>query len=161
MVALILTLSASVIQILIPRNIGRIINIFTQLLTSNIALDWEVLGKIGLTLVILYVFNFLSNYISSILMVRVSQSVIKSLRNQMQVKLNALTLKYFDSSSAGVWYALSNDLDNVKTHCRAVHKLSAIVLLVGVVIMTLIINPILVPIYGGYTCILLYGEIPN
>ncbi|MGI6739753.1 MAG: hypothetical protein ACOX54_10345 [Christensenellales bacterium] len=39
MAALILTLSASVIQILIPRNIGRIINIFTQLLTSNIALD--------------------------------------------------------------------------------------------------------------------------
>jgi len=146
MAALILTLSASVIQILIPRNIGRIINIFTQLLTSNIALDWEVLGKIGLTLVILYVFNFLSNYISSILMVRVSQSVIKSLRNQMQVKLNALTLKYFDSSSAGDMVSLlSNDLDNVANTLQSglTSSLSAIVLLVGVVIMMLIINPIL------------------
>ncbi len=144
--ALILTLSASVIQILIPRNIGRIINIFTQLLTSNIALDWEVLGKIGLTLAILYVFNFLSNYISSILMVRVSQSVIKSLRNQMQVKLNALTLKYFDSSSAGDMVSLlSNDLDNVANTLQSglTSSLSAIVLLVGVVIMMLIINPVL------------------
>ncbi|MGI6739754.1 MAG: ABC transporter ATP-binding protein [Christensenellales bacterium] len=100
----------------------------------------------GLTLVILYVFNFLSNYISSILMVRVSQSVIKSLRNQMQVKLNALTLKYFDSSSAGDMVSLlSNDLDNVANTLQSglTSSLSAIVLLVGVVIMMLIINPIL------------------
>lgn len=146
MAAIVLTLSASVLQILIPRQIGRIINIFTELLTKKAALDWTVLGKISLVLLALYVFNFLSNYISGILMVRVSQNVIKSLRNQMQVKLNKLSLNYFDRSSAGDMVSLlSNDLDNVANTLQSglTSSLSAVVLLVGVVTMMIIINPVL------------------
>lgn len=146
MAAIVLTLSASVLQILIPRQIGRIINIFTELLTKKAALDWAVLGKISLFLLALYVFNFLSNYISGILMVRVSQNVIKSLRNQMQVKLNKLSLNYFDRSSAGDMVSLlSNDLDNVANTLQSglTSSLSAVVLLVGVVTMMIIINPVL------------------
>ncbi len=112
--AILLTLIASIVQILIPRNIGKIINIFTELIAESITLDWLTLGKISLILLVLYLINFLSNYISNILMVKVSQKVIKSLRNQMQVKLNSLTLNYFDRSSAGdMTSLLSNDLDNV------------------------------------------------
>lgn len=144
--AILLTLAASVVQILIPRKIGEIINIFTEVLTDNIALDWAVLWKISITLLILYIINFFSNYISNTLMVKVSQSVIRSLRNQMQVKLNALTLNYFDRSSAGdMTSLLSNDLDNVANTLQSglTSSLSALVLLVGVVIMMIIINPIL------------------
>ncbi|NLZ55773.1 MAG: ABC transporter ATP-binding protein [Clostridiaceae bacterium] len=144
--AIILTLTASLVQILIPRQIGQIINIFTGLLTENIALDWVLLVRIGIVLLVLYVFNFLANYISGVLMVRVSQSVIKSLRNQMQAKVNALTLNYFDRSSAGDMVSLlSNDLDNVANTLQSglTSSLSAIVLLVGVVTMMLIINPML------------------
>ena len=139
-------MAASLVQILIPRKIGQIINILTELLTKNIALDWAILGKIGITLLILYVFNFLSNYVSGILMVRVSQNVIQSLRNQMQVKLNSLTLNYFDRSSAGDMVSLlSNDLDNVANTLQngLTSSLSAIVLLAGVITMMIIINPIL------------------
>ncbi|NLZ36511.1 MAG: ABC transporter ATP-binding protein [Clostridiales bacterium] len=144
--AILLTLAASVVQILIPRKIGEIINIFTEVLTDNIALDWAVLWKISVTLLILYIINFFSNYISNTLMVKVSQSVIRSLRNQMQVKLNALTLNYFDRSSAGdMTSLLSNDLDNVANTLQSglTSSLSALVLLIGVVIMMIIINPIL------------------
>ena len=101
--AILLTLVASLAQILIPRNIGRIINIFTDLLTKDFALDWTILGGIGLILLVLYILNFFANYLANILMVRVTQKVIRSLRNQMQVKLNRLTLNYFDRSSAGTW----------------------------------------------------------
>jgi ATP-binding cassette subfamily B multidrug efflux pump len=144
--AIILTLTASLVQILIPRKIGEIINIFTELLTKKTALDWMLLGKIGLTLLVLYLFNFFSNYTSNILMVRVSQNVIRSLRNQMQVKLNNLTLNYFDRSSAGDMVSLlSNDLDNVANTLQSglTSSLSAIVLLIGVVVMMIIINPVL------------------
>jgi ATP-binding cassette subfamily B multidrug efflux pump len=146
MAAILLTLTASLVQILIPRKIGQIINIFTELLTKNIALDWTVLGKIGIVLLILYALNFLSNYVSNILMVRVSQNVIRSLRNQMQVKLNSLTLNYFDRSSAGDMVSLlSNDLDNVANTLQSglTSSLTAIVLLIGVIAMMIIINPIL------------------
>lgn len=144
--AILLTLAASLAQILIPRKIGEIINIFTNLLTNNIALDWEALIGIGLFLIALYVFNFISNYYSSILMVKVTQKVVKSLRNQMHEKLNKLTLNYFDRSSAGdLTSLLSNDLDNVANTLQSglTSSLSALVLLVGVVIMMININVIL------------------
>ncbi|MGI6091328.1 MAG: ABC transporter ATP-binding protein [Saccharofermentanales bacterium] len=144
--AILLTLVASLAQILIPRNIGRIINIFTNLLTKDFALDWTILGGIGLILLVLYILNFLANYLANILMVRVTQKVIRSLRNQMQVKLNRLTLNYFDRSSAGDMVSLlSNDLDNVANTLQSglTSSLSALVLLVGVVVMMININPLL------------------
>ncbi|MGI6672647.1 MAG: ABC transporter ATP-binding protein [Christensenellales bacterium] len=144
--AILLTLVASLVQILIPRRIGAIINIFTEVFTKNNALDWMMLGKISSILLGLYVLNFLSNYISNVFMVRVSQNVIRSLRNQMQVKLNALPLNYFDRSSAGDMVSLlSNDLDNVANTLQSglTSSLSAVVLLVGVVTMMIIINPVL------------------
>ena len=146
LIAILLTLGASVVQVLIPRKIGQIINIFTGLLIESAALDWTVLGRIGATLLLLYIVNFLSNYLSGIFMVRVSQSVIKSLRNQMQRKLNALTLSYFDRSSAGDMVSLlSNDLDNLANTLQSglTSSLSALVLLAGVVTMMIIINPVL------------------
>lgn len=144
--AILLTLTASLAQILIPRNIGRIINIFTDILTENLALDWTVLGGIGFILLVLYALNFIANYLANILMVRVTQKVIRSLRNQMQVKLNRLTLSYFDRSSAGDMVSLlSNDLDNVANTLQSglTGSLSALVLLAGVVVMMISINPML------------------
>ncbi|NLB09303.1 MAG: ABC transporter ATP-binding protein [Clostridiales bacterium] len=144
--AILLTLAASLAQILIPRNIGRIINIFTDILTENLALDWTVLGGIGFILLVLYALNFIANYLANILMVRVTQKVVRSLRNQMQVKLNRLTLSYFDRSSAGDMVSLlSNDLDNVANTLQSglTGSLSALVLLAGVVVMMISINPIL------------------
>ncbi len=144
--AILLTLLASLAQIMIPRMIGQIINLLTGVLTDKTALDWRVLGGIGLFLLALYVLNFVSNYLSNVLMVRVTQKVIRSLRNQMQVKLNRLTLSYFDRSSAGDMVSLlSNDLDNVANTLQSglTSSLSALVLLVGVVIMMISINPLL------------------
>jgi ATP-binding cassette subfamily B multidrug efflux pump len=144
--AILLTLLASLAQIMIPRMIGQIINLLTGVLTKKAVLDWRVLGGIGLFLLALYVLNFVSNYLSNVLMVRVTQKVIRSLRNQMQVKLNRLTLSYFDRSSAGDMVSLlSNDLDNVANTLQSglTSSLSALVLLVGVVIMMISINPLL------------------
>lgn len=144
--AIILTLVASLIQILIPRIIGQIINIFTAFFTKNAVMDWAVLQQLGMILLALYVLDFASNYISGVLMVRVTQNVIRSLRNQMQAKLNRLTLSYFDRSSAGDMVSLlSNDLDNVANTLQSglTSSLTAVVLLTGVVIMMLSINPVL------------------
>ncbi len=144
--AILLTLLASLAQILIPRKIGQIINVFTEVLTDKVALDWMMVGQIGIFLLALYVLNFLANYLSNTLMVRVTQKVIRSLRNQMQVKLNRLTLSYFDRSSAGDMVSLlSNDLDNVANTLQSglTSSLSALVLLVGVIVMMISINPML------------------
>ena len=146
MAAIMLTLIASLSQIFIPKMIGQIINAFSGLLTKKTPLNWINLGKTGLILMILYVVNFFSNYLSGVLMVKVAQKVIRSLRNQMQAKLNRLTLDYFDRSSAGDMVSLlSNDLDNVANTLQSglTSSLSAIVLLAGVVAMMININSVL------------------
>jgi len=112
--AIILTLLASGAQIFIPRLIGNIINIITSVFRKDIALDWMAFRKVAIILILLFIIQFSANYFSSILLVRMTQKLIRSIRDQMQEKLNRLTLNYFDRSSTGDLISLlTNDLDNV------------------------------------------------
>lgn len=113
-IAIILTLLASGAQIFIPRLIGNIINIITSVFQKDIPLDWLAFRNVAIILIVLFVVQFSANYFSSVLLVRMTQKLIRSIRNQMQEKLNRLTLKYFDRSSTGDLISLlTNDLDNV------------------------------------------------
>ncbi len=136
--AIILTLLASSAQIFIPRLIGDIINIITSVFQQNIGLDWVAFRKVAIILSLLFIVQFGANYFSSVLLVRMTQKLIRAIRDQMQVKLNRLTLNYFDRSSTGDLISLlTNDLDNVSNTLQSglTSSLTAIVILVGVVIM--------------------------
>ncbi len=136
--AIILTLLASSAQIFIPRLIGDIINIITSVFQQDVGLDWIAFRKVAIILALLFIIQFGANYFSSVLLVRMTQKLIRSIRDQMQVKLNRLTLKYFDRSSTGDLISLlTNDLDNVSNTLQSglTNSLTAVVILVGVVIM--------------------------
>ncbi|NLJ71007.1 MAG: ABC transporter ATP-binding protein [Clostridiaceae bacterium] len=144
--AIILTLMASGAQIFIPRMIGNIINTITSTLQQNIALDWLGFRNLAIILILLFIVQFLSTYFSNVLLVKMTQKLIRSIRNQMQEKLNRLTLKYFDRSSTGDMVSLlTNDLDNVANTLQTglTSSLTAIVILIGVVIMMFNIHAIL------------------
>ena len=112
--AIILTLLASGAQIFIPRLIGDIINIITSVFQQDVGLDWIAFRNVAIILAILFIVQFGANYFSSVLLVRMTQKLIRSIRDQMQMKLNRLTLNYFDRSSTGDLISLlTNDLDNV------------------------------------------------
>jgi ATP-binding cassette subfamily B multidrug efflux pump len=141
--AIILTLLASGAQIFIPRLIGNIINIITSVFRKDIALDWMAFRKVAIILILLFIIQFSANYFSSILLVRMTQKLIRSIRDQMQEKLNRLTLNYFDRSSTGDLISLlTNDLDNVSNTLQSglTNSLTAVVILVGVVIMMFTIH---------------------
>ncbi|MGI6323811.1 MAG: ABC transporter ATP-binding protein [Bacteroidales bacterium] len=136
--AIILTLLASGAQIFIPRLIGNVINILTSVFQKGIALDWMAFRKVAIILILLFIIQFSANYFSSVLLVRMTQRLIRSIRDQMQEKLNRLTLNYFDRSSTGDLISLlTNDLDNVSNTLQTglTSSLTAVVILVGVVIM--------------------------
>jgi len=142
-IAIILTLLASGAQIFIPRLIGNIINIITSVFRKDIALDWMAFRKVAIILILLFIIQFSANYFSSILLVRMTQKLIRSIRDQMQEKLNRLTLNYFDRSSTGDLISLlTNDLDNVSNTLQSglTNSLTAVVILVGVVIMMFTIH---------------------
>ncbi len=136
--AIILTLLASGAQIFIPRLIGDIINIITSVFQQDIGLDWIAFRKVAFILILLFIVQFGANYFSNVLLVKMTQKLIRSIRDQMQVKLNRLTLNYFDRSSTGDLISLlTNDLDNVSNTLQSglTSSLTAVVILVGVVIM--------------------------
>ncbi|MGI6572605.1 MAG: ABC transporter ATP-binding protein [Fermentimonas sp.] len=136
--AIILTLLASGSQIFIPRLIGDIINIITSVFQQDIGLDWIAFRKVAIILALLFIVQFGANYFSSVLLVKMTQKLIRSIRDQMQAKLNRLTLNYFDRSSTGDLISLlTNDLDNVSNTLQSglTSSLTAVVILVGVVIM--------------------------
>lgn len=136
--AIILTLLASGAQIFIPRLIGNIINIITSVFKKGIPLDWIAFRNVAIILVLLFVIQFVANYFASVILVKMTQKLIRSLRNQMQEKLNRLTLSYFDRSSTGDLISLlTNDLDNVANTLQTglTSSLTAVVILIGVVIM--------------------------
>lgn len=142
--ALALTILASLAQVLTPRLVGQIINLITESIGQANTLNWqEFLNRI-IILALLYVANFAASYLSSVFMVRMTQKVIRSLRNQMQEKLNKLTLDYFDQSSTGdLLSLLTNDLDNVANTLQTglTSSLTAIIMFIGVTIMMFTIHP--------------------
>lgn len=144
--ALLLTLLASLSQILTPRIIGRIINFIAKTFGSDVGLNWEGIRQATLILVGLYLVNFIATYVASRSMVSVTQGVVADLRLQMDRKLNKVPLNYFDNVSSGdLASLLSNDLDNVAHTLQSglTSSITAVVIMVGVFVMMLSIHPLL------------------
>ena len=162
--AIVLTLLASGAQIFIPRMIGNIINIITSTFQKNITLDWLTFRNSAIILSVLFIVQFLSTYFSNVLLVKMTQKLIRSMRNQMQEKLIRLTLKYFDRSSTGDMVSLlTNDLDNVANTLQTglTSSLTAVVILIGVVIMMFSIHDVLALLASCYSDFLSVGQVPG
>lgn len=144
--ALLLTLLASLSQILTPRIIGRIINFIAATFGTEAGLNWEGIQQATIILVVLYLVNFTATYIASTSMVKVTQGLVADLRLQMDQKLNKIPLSYFNTVSSGdLASLLSNDLDNVSQTLQSglTSSITAVVIMIGVFIMMLSIHPLL------------------
>ena len=141
-----LTLVATMAGVLAPRLIGQIITLISETLLGEAPLPWLAIRRIMLVLGLLYLVHFAATYVANTTMVRVTQRIIASLRKKMDTKLNRVPLNFFDTSSAGDTSSLlSNDLDNVSGTLQSglTSSINAVVMMVGVGVMMLIINPLL------------------
>lgn len=109
-------------------------------------MNFNIIKKIGLTLVIMYmcsaVFSFFENYI----MVNVSNGFARNLRTKISKKINKLPLKYFDSHSYGdILSRVTNDVDtiNMSLHHSLGTLVSSIALFLGSLFMMFKTNYIL------------------
>ncbi|MCC6453838.1 MAG: ABC transporter ATP-binding protein [Caldilineaceae bacterium] len=145
-VAIILTLIGTISQVIAPRLVGSMITTITRTITDRVPVPWESILRTMIILAVLYMVNFAATYAATTSMVRLTQKVVASLRQQIDVKLNRVPLNYFDTSSAGnVSSLLSNDLDNVSNTLQSglTSSITAVVMMVGVFIMMLTIHPLL------------------
>lgn len=108
--------------------------------------DFVYIGHILLTLLVLYILSALFNYIQHYIMAGVAQGTVYDMRRDVSSKLSRLPLKFFDSHSHGdVLSRVTNDVDNISATLQQslTQLITALVTMVGVVVMMFTISPLL------------------
>lgn len=136
-----LSAAGAIFTIMGPGRLQKITKLIIDGVVTGIDLD--AVGKIALTLAILYGIGAVCSYMQGFIMATVTQKLTKSMRAQISQKINRLPLKYFDNVSFGdVLSRVTNDVDTIgQTLNMSVGQLtSALALFLGSLIMMLVTN---------------------
>lgn len=98
-------------------------------------------------MIVFYIISSLFSYILSVMMIRLSQKIIRRMREDVFTKLVELPVVYFDRNQAGdIISKISYDIDTVNTSLSTdVVQISAsVITVIGSLTMMLVISPMLV-----------------
>ena len=144
--------ASTVFSIISPKIMGRattkLFEGFLQKMRNvpNAAIDFNYILNIIFILIALYVISAIFRYIQQYIMVNVAQSTVYNMRKDIDSKLSRLPLKYFDGRTHGeILSRVTNDIDLVSNTLQQsiTQFITAIVTLVGIVVMMLTISPLL------------------
>lgn len=97
-----------------PRVLGNISTLAADGVVKGI-FNWNALKLTTITLIVLYVTNSVFRFLQHWLLVNASSRIVRDLRSQMNVKLDRLPLRYFDSRTQGeIMSRMTNDLDTIE-----------------------------------------------
>lgn len=134
--ALIFSAFSSVLAIISPKRLEKLINtIIAEIITG---IDIDKVKEIMFALIIIYVLSAIFDYLEKYLMVDATNKFAKELREKISHKINKLPLKYFDTHTSGdILSRVTNDIDTVSQNLNNSLGtfVSAITLLVGCLIM--------------------------
>jgi ATP-binding cassette, subfamily B, multidrug efflux pump len=109
-------------------------------------IDFAAIGRLLTWLVGLYVVSNAFQYLMQYLMANVAQSTVYALRQEVEAKFDRLPLKFFDARTRGeVMSRAVNDLDSISGTLQQnlTQLLTAVLTLIGVIVMMLTISWIL------------------
>ncbi|MBE3091761.1 MAG: ABC transporter ATP-binding protein [Candidatus Atribacteria bacterium] len=112
----------------------------------NAAIDFNYILNIIFILIGLYVISAIFTYIQQYIMVGIAQKTVYDMRKDINSKLSRLPLKYFDGRTHGeILSRVTNDIDTVSSTLQQsiTQLITAVVTLVGIVVMMLTISPLL------------------
>ena len=141
---------SAVCTILTPTLIGTAINqIYDGIqaaltLGGTFSVNFATMGGITLTILALYLFSALFNYIPQHILASVSQKLTLSLRQSISEKLNQLPLHYYDTHKKGdILSRVTSDLEKVSDTLQEglTQLISSLITVIGAFIMMLIISP--------------------
>ncbi len=135
-IALILSMGASILSIIGPDYIKDMTNVIAEGIKSVINI--ERIEQLGIILIIFYGLSFIFNYIQGLIMASVTNKFSKKMRGEISIKINKMPLKYFDSTTIGdILSRVTNDVDTIgQTMNESVGGLvSAITMLIGSIFM--------------------------
>ena len=149
-IVFIMSLLSTLFSIISPRIIGLItdalldgFNLKLQGITGS-TINFSYIGKIIAILIGIYLASALFQYIQQYMMAGVAQRMVYDLRKEVNEKLSRLPLKYFDSKTTGeILSRVTNDIDTISSTLQQsiTQLISAVITLVGIIIMMLSISP--------------------
>ncbi len=106
-------------------------------------IDYQAIMVIGIWLVMLYIISSLFSFIQSWVMTDITQNLVYRLRQDISLKINRMTLGYFDHHPYGeVISRVTNDIDTIgqSLNQSATQIVTSVVTIIGILIMMLTIS---------------------
>ena len=111
--ALILAALGAVLTIIGPDQIGKITNLMEEGLLGTI--DMEAIGKVGITLAVIYLSSFLFTFAQHYMMATITLDTSKRMRSDLAAKMNRIPMSYFYHTSQGdVLSRITNDVQTLQ-----------------------------------------------
>ncbi|MCF7931333.1 MAG: ABC transporter ATP-binding protein/permease [Acholeplasmataceae bacterium] len=142
--ALSLTVIANILSLVGPYLTGRTISA----MENGVKYD-QVFFFAGL-MIAFYLISALLNYLLSISMIKISQSVVYKMRKDLFEKLNRVSISYFDQNQTGdIISKMSYDIDTINTSLATdvVNIFTSTITVVISFVMMLIMSPLLVLVF--------------
>ncbi|QXE17917.1 ABC transporter ATP-binding protein [Clostridium sp. 001] len=114
--------------------------------TGYFNINFNIIKKLSLILLIIYLLSSFANYIEQNIMAAVSQTLVLSIRKNISTKLSKVPLKYYDTHKKGeILSRISNDLEKVSETLQSgmMQFITAVLTIIGAVSLMLSINWIL------------------
>jgi ATP-binding cassette subfamily B multidrug efflux pump len=138
--AMILTVFSSVISVAIPYFVGKTIDTF-KIKTRTV--DTKTLVWLLSIIVVLYAVNWLISCLNGVIMLKVSQKLVRVIRTEFFEKMQKLPLKFYDTRSHGdTMSRITNDVDNISSTIAqtTTQLISSILTLVGSFVVMITLN---------------------
>ena len=133
-------------------------------LTPGKGIDFNALSMVLGVVLLLYVFASIFSYLQGYLLNAIVQRTVYTLREDVEKKINALPLSYFDKMQRGELLSrVTNDVDNIGQSMQQTlsQVVTSLLTVVGVLTMMFIISPILalialvtIPLTLGITAVI-------
>lgn len=143
-IAILLAVGGTVCTIIGPEKISDLTNAISDGIVGGV--DMTLIFEICVGLVIIYGVGAVLSYGQQFIMATVTQRVSKSLRSDINGKINRLPLNYFDTTATGdILSRVTNDVDTIsQTLSQSTANLvSSVALFVGVTVMMFKVNAVL------------------
>ncbi len=149
-VVIIFAIISTMFSIVTPKIMGKattkLFEGYFGKLNGTSGIDFDYILNILIIVGVLYVISFVFSYLMRYIMASVSQLTVRSLREEVSNKLGRLSLKFFDSKAHGdILSRVTNDIDTISSTLEQsmTQLITAVITIVGVIIMMLSISPLL------------------
>lgn len=140
-IAIVLAVAGVVLELIGPNQLSKITNLIKDGLITGV--DIDAVTSVAIVLVIIYIASALFTLTEGVIISHITQKVVQRLRTSILNKINKLPLKTIDKNSKGdILSRITNDADTIgqSLNNSSSSLISAIVLLVGSLVMMLITN---------------------